>query len=185
MKLIVEGTPLKDLKIINIDYFKDHRGFFIEPWHKKDFARAGIRENFIQDSLSRSKKGVIRGLHYQDSTAPMPKLIWCTKGKVFYVALDIRSSSPTFSNWFGLELSEENKLELLVPTGFAIGMATLSNWVDLNYKQAGFYTPSAGKTILWNDPDIGINWPKIKRPILSEKDRKGMTWKTYLKNPDF
>ena len=185
MKIKLITTPLNDLKIVEIDYFKDERGFFIENWHKKDFSKAGIDIEFVQDSHSRSKKGVIRGLHYQDMTSPMAKLVRCSLGRVFYVAVDLRVSSPTFGKWYSLELNEENQLQLFVPLGFALGMAALTSWVDLQYKQAGFYNPSSGKTILWNDPDIGIKWPKIKIPIISEKDKQGISWKQYLKNPDF
>ena len=185
MKTKLVDTPLRDLKIVAIDYFKDERGFFIENWHKKDFADAGIDIEFIQNSHSRSKKNVIRGLHYQNMSAPMVRLVRCSFGRVFYVAVDIRVTSPTFGKWYSLELNDKNQLQLFAPHGFALGMAALTPWVDLQYKQAGFYNPSSGKTILWNDPDIGIKWPKIKNPIISEKDKQGIIWKQYLKNPDF
>lgn len=184
MKIKVRQTPLKDLTVIEIDYFQDHRGFFIEPWHQKDFAEAGLDLKFVQEGHSGSQQGVIRGLHYQDQTAPMAKLVTCLRGQAFQVAVDIRFSSPTFGQWHSLVLDEEKKNQLYVPAGFALGMAALSDRVELYYHQTSFYTPSAGKTIAWNDPDIGIKWP-IKKPILSEKDQKGKSWQEYLKNPDF
>lgn len=184
MKTKLIPTPLKDLMVVEIDYFKDHRGFFIETWHKKDFAKAGLALDFVQDSHSGSKYKVLRGLHYQGMTAPMGKLVRCTQGVIFDVAVDLRVSSATFGKWFSIELSAENKKMLYIPVGFAHGLCVLSNWAEVQYKQTGFYTPSSEGTIVWNDPDIGIPWP-VKDPILSERDQKGMTLAQYLKNPAF
>lgn len=184
MKIKVTPTPLADLVVIDVDYFADERGFFIETWHKKDFAQAGLDLEFVQDSHSKSKYGVLRGLHYQDDTAPMGKLLRCTHGKIFDVAVDLRVNSKTFGKWFGLQLSAENKKQLYVPVGFAHGFAVMSAWAEVQYKQTGFYTPTAEGTVLWNDKNLGIKWP-IKDPILSKRDRQGMSLVEYLKNPAF
>ena len=184
MKIQLITTPLNGLVVINIDYFKDERGFFLEPWHKQHFAEAGLDLTFVQEGHSGSVQGVLRGLHYQDMTAPMGKLVRCTVGVVYDVAVDIRTSSPTFGQWFGIELSAENKKQLYIPAGFAHGFAVLSNTAEFQYKQTGFYTPSSEGTIAWNDPDLGIRWP-IATPILSARDQAGMSFATYKKNPAF
>lgn len=184
MKIKVTPTPLTDLLMIDVDYFADERGFFIETWHKKDFAKAGIDLEFVQDSHSKSKYQVLRGLHYQDMTAPMGKLLRCTQGAIFDVAVDLRVNSATFGKWFGVKLSSDNKKLVYIPVGFAHGFEVLSDWAEVQYKQTGYYTPSAEDTILWNDKDLGIDWP-LKDPILSKRDRQGMSLGEYLKNPAF
>ena len=128
MKVQVTRTALESLLIINIDYFKDERGFFIESWNKASFSEAGITDDFVQDSHSGSTYGVLRGMHYQDISAPMSKLVRCTVGRIYDVAIDLRMSSPTFDRWFGLELTAENKSLLYVPVGFAHGFAALSEY---------------------------------------------------------
>lgn len=184
MKTCVITTPLPDLVIVTIDYFQDERGFFIESWHKRDFAEAGLDLEFAQEGHSRSKYGVLRGLHYQDMTAPMGKLLRCTVGAIFDVAVDLRLSSRTFGKWFGTELTAENKKQLYVPIGFAHGFVTLSEAAEVQYKQTGFYTPSAEGTLLWNDPQVGVEWP-VKEPTLSKRDQNGMSLREYLTNPAF
>lgn len=184
MKVQVTETQIPDLIIIDINYFSDERGFFIEPWHKRDFAKAGLYLEFVQEGHSQSMQNVIRGLHYQNMTAPMGKLIRCTHGEIFDVAVDLRVKSSTFGKWFGITLTAENKKQLYVPVGFAHGFAALSSLAELQYKQTGFYTPSSEGAVIWNDPDIGIDWP-IKNPILSKKDQSAMSLKEYLANPAF
>ncbi|OGW44923.1 MAG: dTDP-4-dehydrorhamnose 3,5-epimerase [Nitrospirae bacterium RBG_13_41_22] len=184
MKTHVIKTPLPDLVVLTIDYFLDERGFFIESWHKRDFADAGLDLEFVQEGHSRSKYGVLRGLHYQDMTAPMGKLVRCTVGAIFDVVVDLRVTSRTFGKWFGTELTAENKKQLYLPIGFAHGFATLSDVAEVQYKQTGFYTPSSEGTLLWNDPEVGVEWP-IKDPILSKRDQNGMRLKEYLTNPAF
>ena len=184
MKTIVVTTPLKDLVILNITPFQDKRGFFVEPWNKRDFKEAGLDLEFVQEGHSRSIKNTLRGLHYQDRSAPMGKLVRCTRGAIFDVAVDLRLSSPTFGKWFGIKLTAENKKEYYVPPGFANGFAALTNFAEKQYKQTGYYTPSSEGTIAWNDPDINVEWP-IKEPILSERDKNGISLKEYLKNPAF
>lgn len=184
MKTHVTRTPLPDLVVVNIDYFKDERGFFIESWNKKDFAEAGLAHEFVQDSHSRSGYGVLRGLHYQDMRAPIGKLVRCTVGRILDVAVDLRVTSPTFGKWFSIELSSENQTQLYVPVGFAHGFATLSEVCEVQYKQTAFYRPDCEGGIVWNDPDVGIEWP-FEDPILSKRDQDQPSLKQYLQNPAF
>lgn len=184
MKVHVTGTPLESLLVVNIDYFKDERGFFIESWNKACFAEAGITDDFVQDSHSGSGYGVLRGMHYQDMRAPMSKLVRCTVGRIFDVAVDLRLSSPTFGRWFALELSADEKSLLYVPVGFAHGFAALSEYCEVQYKQSGFYNPQAEGGIVWNDPDVNIPWP-FSSPTLSGKDLRLPTLAEYKKRPAF
>jgi len=184
MKTRLSKTPLEGLFIIDVDFFSDERGFFMESWHKRDFAEAGLTFDFVQDSHSRSSYRVLRGLHYQDMRAPMVKLVRCTVGRVFDVAIDLRVSSSTFGKWFGLELSAENKSQLLIPIGFAHGFLTLSDVCEIQYKQSEYYQPQTEGGISWNDPDVGIKWP-LDEPVLSKRDRNQASLAQYLKNPAF
>lgn len=184
MKTHVVPTPLDGVLVIEIEYYQDERGFFIEPWNKRDFAAAGFTEEFVQEGHSRSRYGVLRGLHYQDLSAPMGKLVRCTLGRIYDVAVDLRLSSPTFGKTFAIELSAENKKQLYIPPGFGHGFEALEEFVEVQYKQTGYYTPAAEGTIAWNDPDLAIDWP-LKNPILSKRDQNGLTLKQYLQNPAF
>jgi len=184
MKTNLTKTLLEDLVVIDIDYFEDERGFFIESWNERDFAAVGLNLQFVQDSHSRSKQSVLRGLHYQDMTAPMGKLVRCTLGAVFDVAVDLRMKSPSFGKWFGVELNEENKRLIYVPVGFAHGFATLSEVADIQYKQTALYAPPAEGSIRWDDPEIGIDWP-LSDPALSSRDQNGMSLEEYKKNAAF
>ena len=174
MKTHVTRTSLEGLVLVNIDYFKDERGFFIESWNKKSFAEAGISDDFVQDSHSGSGYGVLRGMHYQDMSAPTAKLVRCTVGRIFDVAVDLRMSSPTFGKWFSVELSSENKSLLYVPVGFAHGFVVLSEAAEVQYKTTDYYAPAHERTLLWNDPALAIPWPLGGEPILAEKDRRGV-----------
>jgi dTDP-4-dehydrorhamnose 3,5-epimerase len=184
MKTRITETPLDGVLIVNIDHFEDVRGFFIESWNKRDFAAAGVPADFVQDSHSRSTYGVLRGLHYQDMRAPMAKLVRCTVGRILDVALDLRISSPTFGQAFTLELTAENKTQLFIPIGFAHGFVTLSEVCEVQYKQTGFYEPSYEGGIIWNDPDVRINWP-ISNPILSKRDQNQTSLRRYRESPAF
>ncbi|HEY2382094.1 MAG TPA: dTDP-4-dehydrorhamnose 3,5-epimerase [Terriglobia bacterium] len=184
MKTRVTKTPIDGLLLLNIDHFQDDRGFFIESWQKRDFAAAGLDYEFVQDSHSRSGYGVLRGLHYQDMRGPMAKLVRCTVGRILDVAVDLRMSSPTFGRAFTVELTWQNKTQLLVPVGFAHGFATLSDVCEVQYKQTNYYQPSCEAGIAWNDPEVGIDWP-IKDPILSKRDQNQMSLKQYRENPAF
>ena len=184
MKTKITQTPLDGLVIVDIDYFHDERGFFIESWHKRDFAAAGLDMEFVQEGHSRSGHKVLRGMHYQDMTAPMGKLLRCTVGRIFDVAVDLRTSSATCGKWFAVELSADNQRQFYVPPGFAHGFATLSDVAEVQYKQTGFYTPSSEGNLAWNDPDVGIDWP-ISDPILSKRDQNGRSLKDYMRKPAF
>lgn len=165
-------TEIPDLIIVKPKIFSDERGFFLEFYKKSDFERAGIDTNFVQDNHSKSVKGVLRGLHYQLDPMAQGKLVKCIKGKIFDVAVDIRRGSPTYGKWIGIELSEENKLMLWIPKGFAHGFLTLSSEAEIIYKISGAeYSPQHDRSIRWNDPEININWPTTEEPILSEKDK--------------
>jgi dTDP-4-dehydrorhamnose 3,5-epimerase len=184
MKTHVTTTPLEGLFVVNIDFPRDDRGFFVESWNKRDFAAAGIPFDFVQDSHSRSSSRVLRGLHYQDMRAPIVKLVRCTVGKILDVAVDLRVSSPTFGKAYTIELSAENQTQLLVPIGFAHGFATLSEVCEVQYKQSGYYHPEAEGGISWNDPDVGIAWP-YNNPILSKRDQSQKSLRQYRENPAF
>jgi dTDP-4-dehydrorhamnose 3,5-epimerase len=184
MKVRVTQTPLPDLVVVNIDYFKDERGFFMESWHKRNFAEAGLDSEFVQESHSSSRYGVLRGMHYQDMRAPMVKLVRCLMGRILDVVVDLRTGSPAFGKWFSIELSADNKTLLYVPVGFAHGFATLSDYCEVQYKQTAYYRPETEGGIAWNDPDIGIQWPYAD-PILSDRDRRQMSFKEYRSNPAF
>jgi len=161
-------TPLPGVILIEPKVFGDDRGFFMETYHAERFAENGITLPFVQDNHSRSRRGVLRGLHYQEPN-PQGKLVRCTRGALFDVAVDIRRSSEHFGKWFGVELSEHNRKMLWVPPGFAHGFCPLTDEADLVYKCTAFYSPTSDRSILWNDPSIGISWP-IDSPILSAKD---------------
>lgn len=166
----VTETGIPGLLIIKPRVFGDHRGFFLETFHSERYADKGIPGPFIQDNLSRSDRGVLRGLHYQ-MRYPQGKLVQVTRGAVFDVAVDIRRGSPDFGRWFGIELSESNHTQLYIPAGFAHGFCVLSDCTDFSYKCTDFYHPEDEAGIIWNDSDIAIEWPVID-PGLSEKDRK-------------
>lgn len=168
-------TPLDipEVKLIEPRVFGDERGFFLETWNEQAFREAGLDLGFVQDNWSRSARGVLRGLHYQLEHT-QGKLVRCVDGKVFDVAVDIRRSSPTFGKWVGAMLSAENKHALWVPPGFAHGFLTLSETADFQYKCTDIYHPDSERTIRWDDPQVGIDWPvKDVEVQLSLKDRDG------------
>ncbi|HIS89101.1 TPA: dTDP-4-dehydrorhamnose 3,5-epimerase [Candidatus Avigastranaerophilus faecigallinarum] len=162
---------IEDVQLIIPKVFKDERGFFLEGYKKSDFIKNGIDIDFNQDNHSRSTKGVLRGLHYQAAPKGQAKLVRCIKGEIFDVAVDIRKNSPTFGKWVGEKLSEENKHMLFIPDCFAHGFVVLSDVAELLYKASNEYSKEHDRGILWNDPDIGIDWGIDFEPILSEKDK--------------
>ena len=163
-------TTLKGLLIIEPKVFEDKRGYFFETHHQERFQSAGLNTAFVQDNLSSSKKGTLRGLHFQ-ITYPQAKLVQAVTGEIFDVAVDIRPESPTFGKWSGVLLSEENKRQLFIPGGFAHGFCVLSKSAHVFYKCSDYYNPRDEGGILWSDPAIAIDWP-IKDPTLSDKDRQ-------------
>lgn len=170
--------------VLEPDVHRDGRGFFLESYHRQRYAEHGIRDDFVQDNHSRSAQGVLRGIHYQDMTAPMSKLVRCTVGSILDVAVDLRLGSPTFGRWVAEELTAENMHQVFVPVGFGHAFLTLSESADVEYKCGGYYAPSAEGSVAWNDPDIGIRWP-IDAPALSDKDRRAPTLAEYSKHPAF
>ncbi len=164
----IPSPALPEIIIIEPELFQDDRGYFMEMYHRAKFENAGIEGNFVQDNRSRSRKGTIRGLHYQLGK-PQGKLIWTLSGKVFDVAVDIRRKSPTFGKWLGIMLSSENKKSIYIPPDFAHGFCVLSEEAEIFYKCTEFYSPENERTIRWDDPDLAIAWP-IRDPILSAKD---------------
>lgn len=161
-------TGIDGLVVIEPRVFKDDRGFFFETFSSRAFAQLGLPTQFVQDNFSRSKKNVLRGLHYQSPNA-QGKLVRVTSGAVWDVAVDIRPNSPTYGKHFGLELSADNQKSFYVPEGFAHGFCTLTDFADFQYKCTAFYSPADEKGLLWNDPDLGIRWP-VADPILNAKD---------------
>ena len=162
---------IKDVILVKPKVFGDNRGFFMETYKKSDFEANGIDIDFTQDNHSKSSAHVLRGLHYQAAPYPQAKLVRCTKGKIYDVAVDLRKNSPTFKKYVKVELSEENKEMLFIPEGFAHGFVALSNEVEILYKTSGEYNPLADRGVLWNDKDINIDWEIDFEPILSDKDK--------------
>ena len=169
----VTPTSIPDVLVIEPKVFGDARGFFYESFNQKAFNEAtGLNLNFVQDNHSRSSKGVLRGLHYQIQQ-PQGKLVRVVRGAVFDVAVDIRKGSPTFGQWVGMELSEENHKQLWIPAGFAHGFMVTSESAEFLYKTTDYYAPEHERCIAWDDPDIGIQWPSDVNPQLSPKDLAG------------
>ena len=163
---------IEDVILVTPKVFGDSRGFFMESYQKSVFAENGISDDFNQDNHSKSGKGVLRGLHYQTNPKAQAKLVRCSRGKIFDVAVDIRKTSPTFGKWVGEILSEENKNMLYIPAGFAHGFVVLSEEAELLYKASNEYSPANDRGIRWNDSDINIQWGINFEPLISEKDSK-------------
>lgn len=176
----IKELEIPGVFIIELNPINDERGFFMRTYDNVLFEKHGLHRQWVQENHSRSeKKGIIRGLHFQIEPYAETKLVRCIRGKIFDVAVDIRKDSPTFGKWIGIELSEENKKMLYIPRGFAHGFCTLTEISEVVYKVDNFYSPENERGIIWNDPDIDIDWP-IKVPILSDKDRTNMTIKEFL-----
>jgi dTDP-4-dehydrorhamnose 3,5-epimerase len=167
-----ETTPIKDLLIYTPRVFRDERGYFFESYNEETFKQEGITTRFVQDNQSFSRKGVLRGLHFQRPPFPQAKLVRVIKGAIWDVAVDLRTTSPTYKQWFGIELSDNNFKQLYIPRGFAHGFVVLSDEAIVAYKTDNFYHPEADGGIRYNDPAIGINWPfPIDENNLSPKDK--------------
>lgn len=168
----VHQTSVSGALILEPNIFADDRGFFLESYSERTFAELGIKDNFVQDNHSSSKRGVLRGLHYQVQK-PQGKLVRVVGGEVLDVFVDLRRSSPTFGRWDSVKLSEENKLLAWIPAGLAHGFYVLSETAEVLYKSTEFYYPELERTILWNDPDLAIDWGATN-PLLSDKDQRGI-----------
>lgn len=166
----VTVTKLHEVSLVTPRVITDSRGFFVESFNERDFALAGIASRFVQDNHSRSKKGVVRGLHYQ-VVQPQGKLVTVIRGRIFDVAADIRKGSPTFGNWVGVTLDDVSRQSLWIPPGFAHGFCALTDEVDVVYKCTDYYSPRDERGIIWNDPMLAIDWP-IHDPLVSSKDEE-------------
>ena len=176
----VTPTAIPDVLLIEPRIFGDERGFFFESHNDRTFTEStGLRSRFVQDNHSRSAQNVLRGMHYQIQR-PQGKLVRVTNGKVFDVAVDLRRSSPTYGKWTGTLLSGENKLMIWIPEGFAHGFLVLSEFAEFLYKTTDYYSPAHERCIVWNDPDINIQWPLQSPPLISQKDRQG----DFLRNAE-
>ncbi|MGC1272212.1 MAG: dTDP-4-dehydrorhamnose 3,5-epimerase [Planctomycetaceae bacterium] len=167
----IQTTALHGVVIIEPNVFGDSRGFFFETWNRRRYAEAGLDVDFVQDNLSFSQRGTLRGLHFQNPHG-QGKLVSVLQGEVYDVAVDIRPGSPTFGRWVGVTLSAENSRQVYVPPGFAHGFCVTSEAALFAYKCTDYYAPQAEATIAWDDPDLAIRWP-IRKPILSAKDERG------------
>lgn len=178
--MIVKTTPLDGLLIVEPMVFHDDRGEFAEVWHHEKYKAAGIASAFIQDNLSLSRKGVLRGMHFQNPGG-QGKLVSVLEGEVFDVAVDLRVDSPTFKKWFGVTLSGENRVQLFIPPGFGHGFLVTGEDALFLYKATAFYKPEFEYTIRWDDPDIGIQWPGPIR-LMSDKDKNGPLLKDFAED---
>ena len=175
--MIIETTSLPGVLLVKPDVFGDARGYFLETWNQRRYAELGLDRDFVQDNLSRSRKGILRGLHFQNPR-PQGKLVQVLIGEVYDVAVDIRLGSPTFGQWYGTLLSEENHHQLYVPENFAHGFCVISETVLFSYKCTDFYNPAAEFSLRWDDPDLAIPWP-VTDPQLSAKDQAGRLLKDF------
>ncbi len=169
MPFVFTNTKIQGLSIITPRLFPDERGFFMETYKESDFIKADINENFVQDNHSRSSKRTLRGLHFQRPPYAQAKLVRCTRGRLWDVAIDLRPSSPTYKQWHGVELSEENRVMFFIPAGFAHGFVALEDGTELQYKCSAEYNAESDGGVRWDDPELAIAWP-IKDVLVSPKD---------------
>ena len=182
MQIKIEARYLEDVVVVVPEMFQDSRGFFCETFRVDQFEALGLPTTFVQDNHSRSIKGVVRGLHFQWAP-PMGKLMRVTAGSAYLVAVDIRKGSPTLGQWVGVEASTENRRCVWAPAGFARGFCALADATEIQYKCTGIYSNKAESAILWNDPEIGIQWPKVD-VLISDKDRNAQTLRQWLASPN-
>ncbi len=175
----VSTTNIEGVVILEPRIFVDDRGFFFESYNRKTLAALGIDVSFVQDNHSQSRRGTLRGIHYQVKNS-QAKLVRVTRGEVFDVAVDLRRSSPTFGRWLGLTLSASNKLQIFIPAGFGHGFLALSDTAEVLYKASDFYAPEHERCIRWDDPDLAIDWPREAEMIISAKDAAG----SFLRGAD-
>ena len=182
MGFVIESRQLEDVIVVVPKVLRDERGFFMEAYHADQFKALGLPSSFVQDNHSCSRKGVLRGLHFQWDP-PMGKLMRVSRGPHFWLAVDIRQGSPNLGKWFGIEASAENMKQVWAPAGFARGFCALTDQVEVQYKCTGVYNGKAESAIRWDDPEIGIKWP-LKDVQLSEKDAKARTLRDWLESPN-
>ncbi len=177
--MIVEKTFIEGLLVLKPKVFEDSRGYFFESFNQKLLEEVGVKESFVQDNQSHSQKGVLRGMHFQKEPYAQGKLVRVIKGAVLDVAVDIRKKSPTYGEYFSIELSEQNKTMFWIPIGFAHGFLTLQDDTIFHYKCSNYYNKESEGSVIWNDKDININW-NIESPLLSEKDKIGVALKEFI-----
>ena len=180
----VENTDLEGLKIIKPQVFKDERGFFFESYNIEKMKKAGIKTVFVQSNHSKSVKNTLRGLHFQIPPGGQVKLVRCSRGIIWDVAVDIRKGSSTFGKWFGIELSENNFKQFYIPIGFAHGFCVLSDVAEVQYECSAVYNKDLESGIMWNDPDLAVDWP-VKKPLLSDRDTQNKLFAEFNKNNPF
>jgi dTDP-4-dehydrorhamnose 3,5-epimerase len=168
----VQPTPLEGVLRIEPNLFRDERGYFLETYHEERYRKAGIEATFVQDNVSRSRTGVLRGMHFQKLPHTQDKLVYVLRGEIFDAVVDLRPGSPSFARWYATRLSAEDGHQLFVPAGFAHGFCALSDEAIVAYKCSERYVPQAEQTLVWSDPDVGIDWP-LADPIVSRKDAQG------------
>lgn len=184
MKITAHDERLPGVRVLDFETFADDRGFFYESYSKRKFHDLGIDLDFVQDNHSRSRGGVIRGLHYQGPAAPQWRLVRCTVGEIFDVVVDIQAGSATYGEWIGVRLSAENKRQLLIPPAFAHGFAVVSDVAEVQYKCTGHHEPAAERALAYDDPDLAITWP-VESPLTSAKDASAPSFRAYRLAPDF
>jgi dTDP-4-dehydrorhamnose 3,5-epimerase len=180
--MVLESVHMNAVAVLRPEFFKDDRGFFVEEFRADQFAELGIPNVFVQENHSGSVKNVLRGLHFQWEP-PMGKLMRVLSGKAFLVAVDIRKNSPTQGEWYGMEVSSDDRRQIWAPAGFARGFCVLSDYAEIQYLCTGIYNSGGESGILWCDPEVGIKWP-VKDPILSEKDKNAQTFNEWQANAD-
>ena len=185
MSLTLTHTGLEGVVILEPRVFGDARGYFYESYRKDRLAALGLDITFVQDNHSRSERGVLRGIHYQGAPRPQLKLVRCTVGRILDVAVDLRVGSPTLGKHVTVELSADNRKQLLVPAGFGHGFLTLSDVAEVQYKCDDYYAPEAEGSIIWNDPDLAIPWGLSEAPSVSGRDAQASSFAAYLRNPVF
>lgn len=183
MPIRVLETALKEVKIIEPRVFGDERGFFFESYNERDFEAVAPGVRFVQDNQSKSRRGVVRGLHFQLPPHPQAKLVRALRGSIYDVAVDVRHSSPTFGQWIGIELSDTNFRQLWIPAGFAHGFVALSETAEVAYKTTDFWAKETESSIRWDDPILAITWPIEVEPVLSEKDKLSPFWENAVFYP--
>lgn len=184
MKIVATNLDLPGVRLLEPEAFVDDRGFFFESYSQRTFAELGIDLTFVQDNHSRSKAGVVRGLHYQGPAGAQWRLVRCTVGEIYDVVVDLQVGSPTFGRWIGVRLSAENKAQLLVPPAFAHGFAVVSDVAEVQYKCTGLHHPAAERALAHDDPDLAIAWP-VDEPLTSAKDAAAPSFRAYQDDPDF
>jgi dTDP-4-dehydrorhamnose 3,5-epimerase len=174
----IKTTSIDGITIIEPSIFDDQRGYFMETYNQRAFAEVGVSQRFVQDNQSGSRQGTLRGMHYQ-ICLPQGKLVRTFVGEIFDVVVDLRRHTATFGQWVGVRLSADGKQQLWVPPGFAHGFYVLSEWAEILYKTTDFYAPQCERTLLWNDPEVGIKWPLLegRELLISEKDMEGCSFK--------